>query len=234
MTKVVYKYINHYLQDYNNNPKENWRSKDTALYLFSAIAARGTTERKGVIHTNLLVDVVEFFQNHIAADLVAPFGDVQPILKVDSIKYLYTFRSQLTKAQLSDAFPLLAKHLASPNYVVYTYTAITVERLLAMTSEGWPLFHPQDLRPYTKDLLEHLFRLIEQGTTPEKIQENEYLIRCLMRILIVAKDATGPLIEYVLGELIKITAVISKNPSNPRFIHYHFESLGAIIRYTII
>lgn len=230
VTEVVYKYINHYLQDYNSNPKANWRSKDTALYLFSSIAAKGTTERKGVTHTNLLVDVVEFFQNNIAADLIAPFDDVQPILKVDAIKYLFTFRSQLTKSQLSDAFPLLARHFGSPNYVVYTYTAITVERLLAMTSDGEPLFHPEDLRPYAKDLLENLFRLIEQGVTPEKIQENEYLMRCVMRVIIVTRDATGPLVEYALGELIKITGVVSKNPSNPRFIHYHFESLGGIIR----
>lgn len=231
VTQVVWKYITHYLQDYSKDPKANWRSKDTALYLFSSIAAKGSTERKGVVHTNLLVDVVEFFQNNVAADLVAPFEEVQPILKVDAIKYLYTFRSQLTKAQLSDAFPLLAKHLASPNYVVYTYTAITVERLLAMTSDGQPVFHPEDLRPYSKDLLQHLFRLVEQGRTPEKIQENEFLMRCVMRCLIVAKDASGPLVEFVLGKLIAITGEIQKNPSNPRFIHYHFEALGAIIRF---
>ncbi|KAG0135177.1 Cse1-domain-containing protein [Tuber indicum] len=233
VTEVVYKYINHYLQDYNSNPKANWRSKDTALYLFSSIAAKGTTERKGVTHTNLLVDVVEFFQNHIAADLIAPFEDVQPILKVDAIKYLYTFRSQLTKSQLSDAFPLLARHLGSPNYVVYTYTAITVERLLAMASDGEPLFHPEDLRPYAKDLFENLFRLIEQGVTPEKIQENEYLMRCVMRVILVSRDDTGPLVEYVLEELIKITGVVSKNPSNPRFIHYHFESLVSKMPFMI-
>ncbi|KAI5849541.1 Cse1-domain-containing protein [Morchella snyderi] len=231
VTQVVWKYITHYLQDYNKNPKVNWRSKDTALYLFSSIAAKGSTERKGVVHTNLLVDVVEFFQSNVAADLIAPFDDVEPILKVDAIKYLYTFRSQLTKEQLSAAFPLLAKHLASPNYVVYTYTAITVERLLAMTADGQPVFHPEDLKPYSNDLLQHLFRLIEAGTTPEKIQENEFLMRCVMRCLIVAKDSTGPLVGFVLGELIKITGEIAKNPSNPRFIHYHFESLGAIIRF---
>ncbi|PWW80395.1 Cse1-domain-containing protein [Tuber magnatum] len=234
VTEVVYKYINHYLQDYNSNPKANWRSKDTALYLFSSIAAKGATERKGVTHTNLLVDVVEFFQSHIAADLIAPFEDVQPILKVDAIKYLYTFRSQLTKSQISDAFPLLARHFESPNYVVYTYTAITVERLLAMTSDGEPLFHPEDLGPYAKDLFENLFRLIEQGVTPEKIQENEYLMRCVMRVIIISKDASGSLVEYVLGELVKITDVVSKNPSNPRFIHYHFESLVLRMPFMIL
>ncbi|KAF8538224.1 Cse1-domain-containing protein [Trichophaea hybrida] len=214
VTDVVWQYITHYLQQYSQNPGENWRSKDTALYLFASIAAKGSTERKGVIHTNLHLDVVQFFQTNIAADLVAPVDDVHPILKVDAIKYLYTFRSQLTKAQLSDAFPLLAKHLSSTNYVVYTYTAVTIDRLLAMTADGAPLFTSQD------------------GGTPEKIAENEFLMRCVMRILIVARDSTGPLAEFVLKELLKITAEISKNPSNPRFNHYNFESLGAIIKFT--
>jgi exportin-2 (importin alpha re-exporter) len=230
VTDVVWKYISHYLQEYSKSPAENWRSKDTALYLFSSIAARGATERKGVVHTNLHVDVVHFFQTNVAADLVASFDDVHPILKVDAIKYLYTFRSQLTKEQLSDAFPLLANHLASPNYVVYTYTSVTVDRLLAMTVDGVPVFTSQDVNPYAKDILSHLFRLIEQGGTPEKIAENEFLMRCVMRILIVSRESTGNLAQFVLGELLKITGEISKNPSNPRFNHYNFESLGAIVR----
>ena len=231
VTGVVGKYITHYLQEYSAKPAENWRSKDTALYLFASIAARGSTERKGVVHTNPLLDVVQFFQNNVAADLVASANDVHPILKVDAIKYLYTFRSQLTKAHLHDAFPLLANHMASENYVVYTYTAVTIDRLLAMTAEGVPVFSSQDVNPRAKDILSHLFRLIEQGGTPEKIAENEFLMRCVMRILIVSRDATGPLAEFVLNELLKITAETSKNPSNPRFNHYTFESLGAIIRF---
>jgi exportin-2 (importin alpha re-exporter) len=231
VTEVVWKYITHYLGQYTANPTENWRSKDTALYLFSSIAAKGSTERKGVVHTNLHLDVVQFFQNNVASDLVASADAVHPLLKVDAIKYLYTFRSQLTKAHLSESFPLLAGHLSSKNYVVYTYTAITIDRLLAMSSEGQPLFSSQDVNPHAKDILSHLFRLIEQGGTPEKIAENEFLMRCVMRILIVSRDATGPLAQFVLAELLKITGEISKNPSNPRFNHYTFESLGAIIRF---
>jgi exportin-2 (importin alpha re-exporter) len=231
VTEVVWKYITHYLGQYTANPTENWRSKDTALYLFSSIAAKGSTERKGVVHTNLHLDVVQFFQNNVASDLVASADAVHPLLKVDAIKYLYTFRSQLTKAHLSESFPLLAGHLSSKNYVVYTYTAITIDRLLAMSSEGQPLFSSQDVNPHAKDILSHLFSLIEQGGTPEKIAENEFLMRCVMRILIVSRDATGPLAQFVLAELLKITGEISKNPSNPRFNHYTFESLGAIIRF---
>jgi len=95
VTEVVSKYINHYLQEYNKDPQENWRCNDTALYLFTSIAIKGTVSTLGVTSTNLLVDVVDFFTRHVAANLVAPFENVHPILKVDAIRYLHTFRSQV-------------------------------------------------------------------------------------------------------------------------------------------
>ena len=234
VTTVVGRYIEHYLKEYSSNPAENWRSKDTALYLFSSIAAKASTEKRGVVKTNQYVDVVSFFQTNVAADLVASFDDVHPILKVDAIKYLNSFRSQFSKAQLVDAFPLVANHLSSPNYVVYTYTAVTIDRILAMSSEGVPVFNAQDIESYSKDILQHLFRLIEQGGTPEKIAENEFLMRCVMRILLLSGKGVSPILESVLAELLKITGEISKNPSNPHFNHYTFECLGSLIRFVFI
>lgn len=58
-----------------------------------------------------------------------------PILKVDAIKYIHTFRSILTKEQLLTVFPLLVKHLESENYVVHTYAAITIERILFLRQQ---------------------------------------------------------------------------------------------------
>lgn len=63
-------------------------------------------------------------------DLQSNVNSELPILKVDAIKYVYTFRNQLTKEQLLTVFPLLVKHLESSNYVVYTYAAIAIERIL--------------------------------------------------------------------------------------------------------
>ena len=48
----------------------------------------------GVTSTNHLVDIVEFFGQNVYADLQAAPGSVHPILIVDAIKFLYTFRSQ--------------------------------------------------------------------------------------------------------------------------------------------
>ena len=37
---------------------------------------------------------------------------------------------QLTKGQLASVLPLLVQHLASGNYVISSYAAITIERIL--------------------------------------------------------------------------------------------------------
>lgn len=44
--------------------------------------------------------------------------------------------TRLTKEQLLSVLPLLARHLASDNPVVYTYTAVAIERILVMRSAG--------------------------------------------------------------------------------------------------
>lgn len=232
VTGVVGRYITHYLSAFSKDPSGNWKSKDTAVYLFSAIAAKGViTTTHGVKTTNSLVDIVDFFQNNIANDLIADTG-VEPILKVDAIKFLYTFRSQLTKAQWSAAFPPLVKNLASSNYVVYTYASIATERVLFLTDDaGQHIFGKEDVTPFSKDLLEHLFHLIEKDTAPEKVQENEFLMRCVMRVLVVIKEGVLPITGIVLRHLVSITEIIGQNPSNPRFYYYHFEALGALVRY---
>ncbi|KAK0720680.1 CAS/CSE protein [Lasiosphaeris hirsuta] len=230
VTQVVFKYINHYL----SLGKTDWKAKDTAVYLFLAIAAKGAvTAAQGVKTVNSYVNVVEFFEQHIAADLMTDAG-VQPIAKVDAIKYLYNFRSQLNKAQWDNAIRPLIQNLGSDNYVVYTYAAIAVERVLFLTDEqGQHILSREDIQPYAKDLLEHLFGLIEKDKAPAKLQENEFLMRCIMRVLIVIKeDVTSCGIDAILQHLINITNVIKENPSNPRFYYYHFEAIGALVRFS--
>ena len=229
VTQVVFKYIDHYL----TLGKTDWKAKDTAIYLFLSIAAKGAvTASSGVITVNRYVNVVQFFQDHVAADLIADSGAVEPISKVDAIKYLHNFRSQLDKAQWQAAFQPLIKNLASDNYVVYTYAAIAVERVLHLSdSNGEHIFSREDIQPFASDLLEHLFKLVEQNSSPERLQENEFLMRCIMRVLIVLKESSDALLDGVLAHLIKITNVIKANPSNPRFYYYHFEAIGALVRY---
>ncbi|KAL3458673.1 CAS/CSE protein [Aspergillus heterothallicus] len=232
VTKTVLKYIEHYLNEHTKAPQLNWKAKDTATYLFIAIAAKGVaTASHGITATNSLISITDYFQNHLAADLVSEDG-VHPILKVDAIKYLYLFRSLVTKEQWQEVLPMLVKHLGSSNFVVYTYAAIAVERVLYFTDgQGQPIISADTIKPLASDLLEHIFSLIQKDPAPQKIQENEFIMRCAMRVLIVIKEGVVPITDNVLKHLINITRVISSNPSNPRFYYFHFEALGAFIRY---
>lgn len=43
VTGIISRYIGYYLQEYNANREENWKQKDTAIYLLTSIASRGST-----------------------------------------------------------------------------------------------------------------------------------------------------------------------------------------------
>lgn len=232
VTTTVMKYVNEFLASYNAD-RSQWKRKDTAIYLFSAIAIRGVVTNEGAASTNQLVDIVAFFAQNVAGDLVD--SNVHMMLKVDSIKYIYIFRNQLTKQQLIDAFPLLSNSLKSSDFIVYTYAAITIERILAIrdkTDNNKTMFQKSDIAPVSKDLLTNLFALISKGTTPEKLAENEFLMKCVFRILTSSKDAIVPYADVLLNQVINILGIISKNPSNPRFSHFTFEVIGAIVKYS--
>jgi exportin-2 (importin alpha re-exporter) len=231
VTSTSKTYIDAYLQNYAKDPANNWKSKDTAVYLFTAIAAKGTaTAAQGILTVNDNVNILEFFQNHIAADLQSQ--DAESILKVDAIKFLYVFRSQLSPDLWRAAFPLLVNNLGNDNYVIHTYAAIAVERVLFMTDGNrQPIIPKSDVVGSSRDLLTHLFKLITKDSKPEKIQENEFLMKCIMRVLIFIRDGVLPICETILMQFIAIIKVIRHNPSNPRFQYYLFEGLGALIRF---
>ncbi|KAG0677522.1 importin-alpha export receptor [Pichia californica] len=234
VTNIMMSYINHYLKSYSENPSGNWKEKDIAIYLFCAIASKGVITNSGITSTNLLIDVIKFFSEFIYPDLVGNVSN--PILKVDSIKYIYIFRNQLTKEQLIETLPLLTSNFNDDNYVVYTYTSITIEKILSLrnpTNHQQMLFNKNDLSvDVLNNLLMNLFKLIfKMGSTPEKLSENEFLMKCVMRILLISEDSNSQSILQIIEELIKIVEIISKNPSNPKFSHYTFESICIILKY---
>ncbi len=231
-TQIIMEYVSRYLQEWQQD-NSKWRAKDTAVYLFTSIAVKGTISTSGVSSSNLLLDVVGFFSTNIAPDLLNKNGN--PILIVDAIKYIYTFRNQLTKQQLLEAFPLLSLHFLSNEYVVYTYTAITFEKILSIRNDnGSFIFDKDDISPFSQELLNNLFGLILRGSTPEKLAENEFLMKCIMRVLITTSTNVKLYGDAVLGKLIEIILEISKNPSNPRFSHYSFEAISILIKSIIL
>jgi hypothetical protein len=57
------------LQKYKEAPMENWRDKDTVLYLVTSLASKGQTQRHGATQTNQLVDLISFTTEHVLPEL---------------------------------------------------------------------------------------------------------------------------------------------------------------------
>ncbi|KAM0791591.1 hypothetical protein ACM66B_006034 [Microbotryomycetes sp. NB124-2] len=234
ITAIITRYVGAYLQQYASNSTANWKSKDTAIFLLTSIASRGSTTQQGVTSTNALVDVVQFFSEHILPDLQAAPGSVHPIIQADAIKFLYTFRNQLTKEQLLSVLPLLNPHLANPLFVIHTYAAITIERMLFIKQQNAFLFTQADIGPHAEGILNALFKIIESGQTPQQIAANDTLMKSVMRVILTARQSLTPVYQTVLQRLTRILGEISKNPSNPKFNHFTFESISALIRFITI
>ena len=232
ITAIASRHIQAYLAEYQKDPAGQWKRKDAAIYLLTSIAAQGSTMQHGVSSTNALVDVVQFFSDHILQDLQPDNAVVkaQPILQVDAIKYLYTFRNQLTKEQLLSVLPLLVHHLSTTNYVACTYAAISIERILFLRTHGQRMFTSDDIAPLCQNMLEALFAAVEQHDTPEKVAETDHVMKCVMRVLLTAKDKVAAYAPDLLSHLASIVRVTARNPSNPRFTQFLFESISALVK----
>ncbi|KAG0700788.1 CAS/CSE protein [Suillus ampliporus] len=232
-TEIVGSWITSGLQQYNSNPAQNWKAKDSAIYLLTAVATEASTTQHGVTSTNALVDVVKFFSEHVYQDLQASAGSIHEILYVDAIRFLLTFRNQLTSDQLLSVLPLLVRHLNANHYVTYTYAAITIDRILFIKKGTQLLFSQADIHDLAADLLNALLSKIEVAGAPEKVAENDHLMKCAMRVIVTARQTLTPIYQQVLQRLVNILGVIAKNPSNPNFDQYIFESISALLRFVV-
>ncbi|KAH8833705.1 Cse1-domain-containing protein [Flagelloscypha sp. PMI_526] len=232
-TEIVGSWINQGLAEYQKDKTNNWKAKDTAVYLLISLASRGSTTQHGVTATNSQVDVIKFFGENVFQDLDAVEGSVHPILQVDAIRYILTFRNQLSKEQLLGVLPILARHLSSSNYVTYTYAAITIDKILLIKQDNLPLFSQADVQSFALDLINALLGKIEGAGTAEKVAENDHLMKCVMRVVMTTKSGLVSGFEPLLNRLVVILGVISKNPSNPNFDQYIFETISALMRFVV-
>ncbi len=79
------------LQKYSQNPAENWRSKDAALYLVTSLAAKGQTEKHGVTQSSQLVNLTDFAAQHIIPELEKPDGIAISLTLVKCLNFRKSF-----------------------------------------------------------------------------------------------------------------------------------------------
>uniref|UniRef100_A0A7M4EMZ8 Exportin-2 n=1 Tax=Crocodylus porosus TaxID=8502 RepID=A0A7M4EMZ8_CROPO len=229
VTGIFSGYVNSMLQEYAKNPSINWKHKDAAIYLVTSLASKAQTQKHGITQANELVNLTEFFVNHIQPDLKSANVNEFPVLKADGIKYIMIFRNQVPKEQLLVSIPLLINHLQAESIVVHTYAAHALERLFTMRgTNNTTLITNTEMAPFVEVLLTNLFKAL---TFPGS-SENEYIMKAIMRSFSLLQEAIIPYIPSVITQLTQKLLAVSKNPSKPHFNHYMFESICLSIRIT--
>ncbi|KAE8576401.1 hypothetical protein XENTR_v10004166 [Xenopus tropicalis] len=229
VTNIFSGYVSSMLQEYAKSPSVNWKHKDAAIYLVTSLASKAQTQKHGITQANELVNITEFFVNHILPDLKSANINEYPVLKADGIKYIMFFRSQLPKEQLLVTIPLLIAHLQAESVVVHTYAAHALERFFTMKGATSPtLIVAAEMMPYVELLLANLFKALSLPGS----SENEYIMKAIMRSFSLLQEAIIPYIPSVISQLTQKLLAVSKNPSKPHFNHYLFEAICLSIRIT--
>lgn len=84
----------------------------------------------------------------------------------------------------------------------------------------------EDLEPLASDLLTGLFSaLTKQGS-----EENEYVMKAIMRSFSTLQERVIPYLGELLPKLTEKLTVVAKNPSKPHFNHFLFETIVLSIR----
>jgi len=228
VTTLFTGYVSDMLGQYTTAPAAQWKAKDCAMYLVTALAVKGKTVAAGATSTNALVNIPDFYNKHVAPDLAPESaGKVHQVLVADALKFVTTFRAQLPQQSLHAVFPGCVEALKCESNVVHSYAAVCVERLLALKVNNIQVFTPDTLGPYLQPLLERLFSAFH---FPES-KENEYLMRCVMRVISFVGNAIAPVAPVCIQQLSQQLLEVCKNPTQPGFNHYLFESVAALIKY---
>lgn len=228
ITEILKGYVGYLLQEYSKDQKNQWVLKDAAMYIVLALSVKGSTKVKGVTKTNAYINIIDFFETQVLPELQGADLEAKPVLKADCLKFISIFRSQLPNEAYPVLVPIIARYLSSDNFVIHTYAAHALERLLSVKDDnGAPRFGKVQLKPLTQVLLVPLFKVLDN----EESRENEYVMKAIMRICAVAEDDVVPLASVIIGKVNTILSYVSKNPKNPKFNHYLFETLSCLIRF---
>lgn len=82
------------------------------------------------------------------------------------------------------------------------------------------------MEPFLQTMLSNLFNLLEVPGS----QENEYVMKAIMRSISLLKGALLPYVGVLISNLASKLGSVSKNPSKPQFNHYLFEAICCAIR----
>ena len=233
VSEICITYINSMLETYML--KKDWMAKDAALHLVLAVSVMSSSSVTGAGDLNPNVNILSIFESHVLPEVQDNSVDARPIVKADAIKLICIFRSHLQVNFLVGLLPHIIRHLHSKFVVIQTYAALCIERFLTVKyrdpvsgamKQGITKDH---LSPFFQQLFTGLFTVLDN---PD-LSENDHVMKCIMRMLLLVDKDIGPITQLVLSHLTKALERVCKNPINPYYNHYLFESLAVLIKSCI-
>lgn len=223
VTDLVSVQIQNLLSSFAANPSANWKDKDCAIYLVVSLA---TKKAGGTSVSTDLVDVQSFFGSVIVPELQSQDVNGFPMLKAGALKFFTMFRNHIPKHVAGQLFPDLIRFLGAESNVVHSYAASCIEKLLLVKDEGGRArYSSADISPILLSLMTNLFNAMK---FPES-EENHYAMKCIMRVLGMA-DISREIAGACIAGLTSILSEVCRNPKNPIFNHYLFESVAILIK----
>jgi len=230
-TSICSEHVSSMLAEFARDPTNKWQAKDAAVHLMLGISVRAESAAHGVSSVNDNVNIMDFFSTNILSELQQADMSIRPMVKATALKFVSTFRNQFAKEHLTALMPLLIHHLSADSIVVHTYAAAAIEKILT-TKEDTPdgrkkhKFGGEEIRPFLQTLFTGLFTIVDKTN----LNENEYVMKCVMRSLSTAKDDIVQVTQIVLEKLTATLGHVAKNPRNPQFNHYLFESIAVLVK----
>jgi exportin-2 (importin alpha re-exporter) len=141
------------------------------------------------------------------------------------------FRTHLPKEYLLNLLAHIVRLLGSSHVVIQTYSSLCIERFLSVkdrstTGQTVNRITKEHVTPHLQSLMTGLFNVLENPDLPE----NDYVMKCIMRVLSVIGADVVPITGLVLTPLTSALERVCANPSNPHFNHYLFECLAVLIK----
>jgi len=210
------------LEQYTASGGSDWRLKDTALHLLLASAALNA----GCTELNPRVQMQAIFSSHVLPEVQDADVNARSLVRADALKLLTLFRTHLPAPFVIGLLPAVISHLKSSHVVVQTYAAICIERWLSVKDNGQQRVTQAHLQPHLDSCFTELFAVLEN---PD-LSENDYVMKCIMRLLALVGGGVAPLVSLLMGKLTGVFARVAKNPVNPHYNHYLFECYALLIR----
>lgn len=230
VSEICVTYINAMLEIYA--VKKDWIAKDAALHLVLAVSVMSSSSVTGAGDLNTNINILSIFESHVLPEVQDDAVDARPIVKADAIKLICIFRNHLQSSFLVGLLPHIIRHLHSNHVVIQTYAAMCIERFLTVkdrdpaTGASKQRITKADFSPYFQPLFVGLFRVQDNPDLPE----NDYVMKCIMRMLVMVGPDVGAVTDLVIAQLTKSLEKVCKNPVNPYYNHYLFESLAVLIK----